>query len=128
MRDGDSVGALKLFDEAIRLNPEDALAYYFRGIAYGRLGQFERAIQDFDSAIRLNPQDAVNYYSRGFAHELLGNSIEAERDYATAKELGYEAPLRAGGQGFGSHRLHHRHVGRSEQTVKLRPSMAARCS
>jgi tetratricopeptide (TPR) repeat protein len=47
--------ALQDADEAIRLNPQDAEAYYDRGVAYTNLGQYERAIQDADEAIRLNP-------------------------------------------------------------------------
>ena len=47
--------AIKDYDETIRLDPQDARAYYSRGNAYGKLGQTERANQDFDEAIRLNP-------------------------------------------------------------------------
>ena len=38
------------FDEAIRLDPEYANAYYNRGIAYGNLGQQELADRDFARA------------------------------------------------------------------------------
>ena len=43
------------YDEAIRLDPQDAVAYYNRGVAYKNLGQTERANQDFAQAIRLDP-------------------------------------------------------------------------
>ena len=78
--------------KAIRLNPQNAGAYHNRGVAYARLGQYERAIQDFDEAIRLNPQNAGAYHNRGVAYGRIGKSIEAERDFAKAKELGIEAP------------------------------------
>ena len=50
--------AIQDFDEAIRLNPQDAHAYYSRGRAYVRLGQYEQGIQDYNDSIPLNPQDA----------------------------------------------------------------------
>ena len=38
--------AITEFDEAIRLNPEDALAYYNRANAYHNLGEYQSAIED----------------------------------------------------------------------------------
>jgi len=40
-------------DEAIKLNPKDAKAYYGRGVMYQRLGQQELADRDF-TAFRYN--------------------------------------------------------------------------
>ena len=42
-------------DEAIRLDPNLALAYSNRGVVYRNLGHFQRASQDLYEAIRLNP-------------------------------------------------------------------------
>ena len=84
--------AIRDFDEAIRLNPQDAEAYNIRGLLYRYRGQHERAIGDYDEAIRLNPQHANAYYNRGITYSLIGKSIKAERDFAKAKELGIEAP------------------------------------
>jgi tetratricopeptide (TPR) repeat protein len=78
------------FDEAIRLNPQGADAYYNRGQAYDYLGQYERAIQDYDEAIRLDPQLAIAYNNRGYAYRSHGKTKEAELDYQKAKERGYE--------------------------------------
>ena len=41
------------FDEAIRLDPQYAIAYSDRGLAYHMLGQYERAIEDFNKAIEI---------------------------------------------------------------------------
>ena len=43
-RKGDYRKAIESYDEAIRLNPQDAIAYNSRGNAYAGLGQYERAI------------------------------------------------------------------------------------
>ena len=41
------------YDEAIRLNPQDADAYYNRGIAYGDLGKREESERDLRKAKEL---------------------------------------------------------------------------
>ena len=69
--------AIAEFDEAIRLNPDYAYAYYNRGLAYFDLGQLERAIQDYDEVIHLYPVYAEAYYNRGFAYRPLGKKTEA---------------------------------------------------
>ena len=49
--------ALQLTDDAaIRLNPQNALAYNNRGLACVNLGDHQRGIEDYDSAIRLYPK------------------------------------------------------------------------
>ena len=48
--------ALQNYDEAIRLDPQDAKSYYNRGYAYNNEAQYQRAIEDFDEAmlVKLN--------------------------------------------------------------------------
>ena len=41
-----------------------AEAFFKRGVAYGRKGQDDRAIEDFDQAIKLNPNLAVAFLGR----------------------------------------------------------------
>ena len=79
--------AIEEYDEAIRLNPNDAIAYKNRGTAYRNLGQFERAIEDYAEAIRLNPNDAIAYYSRGTDYCNLGQFERGIKDYTEAIHL-----------------------------------------
>ena len=46
-------GALKDFDQAIRMNPENHDAYYFRGRTKIALGRDSEALQDLQTALRL---------------------------------------------------------------------------
>ena len=68
-------------DEAIRLNPSDADAYFNRGVAYDNVGQFDRAIGDYDQAIRLDPDNLDTYLHRGLAYSDLGQFQNAIQDY-----------------------------------------------
>ena len=56
---GQHFAAIADYDIAIRLNPDDADAYYNRGNAKDHLGQYFAAIADYDIAIRLDPDDAT---------------------------------------------------------------------
>jgi len=47
---GDFEGAIKDYDQAIRMNCNFAEAYYNRGIARTNLGDLEDAIEDYDEA------------------------------------------------------------------------------
>ena len=56
--------AIQDFDQAIRLNPNNADPYIRRGLHYANKKEYDRAIQDYDQAIRLNPNDAAAYSVR----------------------------------------------------------------
>ena len=51
-------GALQDYNEAIRLKPDYALAFYNRGIARRDKGDVEGALQDYNEAIRLGYKPA----------------------------------------------------------------------
>jgi S1-C subfamily serine protease/Tfp pilus assembly protein PilF len=59
--------AIEDFDEAIRLDPTDALGYYSRGDTWYKMKFYGRAITDYDEAIRLNPNPPFLYLSRAHA-------------------------------------------------------------
>ena len=79
--------ALKNYDVAIQLNPNNFEAYNNRGVAYKNLGQYERAIQDYDKAIELNPNYDNAHNNRGNAYRLLKQYEQAIQDYGKAIEL-----------------------------------------
>ncbi len=55
---GDSEEALKDFDEAIRLKPDYAIAFYYRGQTRQNTGDIEGARQDSNDAVRLGYEPA----------------------------------------------------------------------
>jgi tetratricopeptide (TPR) repeat protein len=81
---GDYNNAIKDFDEAIRLIPNLAGAFYGRGNAWSAKNEYDRAIRDYDEAIRLDPNDALNYSKRGFAWLAKGDHSNAISDYNEA--------------------------------------------
>ena len=73
MRQGDYQGAIKIFNQAIAINPYLAEAYCQRGLAYFDLGQIHEAISNYTQALQLNPDSSVAYYSRALARLKLKN-------------------------------------------------------
>jgi len=67
-RNSYSPQSVEDYDEAIRLDPQSAEAYFKRGLAYLNMGQGELAIEDFDKAIRIDPEFAKAYSNRGYAY------------------------------------------------------------
>ena len=54
--DGDKEAAFNDYTEAIKLDPNNALAYFNRGNAYDQLGEHDLAIADYTEAIKLDPK------------------------------------------------------------------------
>ena len=79
--------ALADFNEAIRLNPNDAKVYSNRGVAYANIGEVDKALADLTEALRLNPNDAKAYSNRGAAHAKIGEFDKAVADLTAAIRL-----------------------------------------
>jgi tetratricopeptide (TPR) repeat protein len=73
--------------EAIRLNPDDAGAYYNRGDAYSERDGDDQAIADFTKAIRLDSDYIEAYYQRGLSYFQKGDYDRAIADFTTIIRL-----------------------------------------
>jgi tetratricopeptide (TPR) repeat protein len=102
---GDYDRAIEQYNEALKLDPNYAVAYYSRGVAYYSRGSahlnnndydrankdYDRAIADYDEAIKLDPKYAAAYSSRGLARWNLRRDAEAlaaaKADFNTAQSI-----------------------------------------
>jgi tetratricopeptide (TPR) repeat protein len=87
LKKGDAQGMLGDLDLAISLDPQNARAYSFRGIAKSELGDKQSALTDFDRAIALNPNSENAYVYRGTTKFSLDNKQGALADYDRAITL-----------------------------------------
>lgn len=81
--------SLKLWTEAIELNPTSAVLFAKRANVLLKLEKPNAAIRDANKALELNPDQALGFKIRGRAHRLLGHWEEAAKDLATACKLDY---------------------------------------
>ena len=115
--------AIQHYDEAIRINPQDADAYNNRGNAKFALGLYRDAIADCDRAIHLNPQYTAAYYNRGTAQHALGRHHEAIADYDQAIRINPQYTAAYYNRGTAQHALgrHHEAIADYDQAIRINP-------
>ena len=75
------------YTKAIEINPNNAVAYYNRGIFRRRLDDYYGAISDYTKAIEIYPNDSKAYLNRGFAKGKLKDYYGAISDFTKAIEI-----------------------------------------
>lgn len=84
VRLGDLNGAIRDYNRAVELAPDDPELYFNRGNAFVSAGLYQEAIMDYDRAIQLNPIYARALFNRGSAAALAGKPDPARRDWQAA--------------------------------------------
>ena len=79
--------AVQAFDQALQIDPTQALALNARGYARLRLRNYQGAIDDCSQAIRLNPGYTNAYLNRSAAKRAMGDMAGARDDQHHATEL-----------------------------------------
>jgi len=82
--------ALKDFNNALKLKPNDATLYDYRGMAYRCKNMDARAMEDFKKAMELDPKFARPYRNRAMIYYDQGKFDKSLEDLKKAKSLGYK--------------------------------------
>ncbi len=80
-------GAIDDFNAALKLDPENVNALYYRGYVYYELKKYPEAIKDFDKAITLDSLDVESFFNRANAKFELKDYKGAIADYKSALTL-----------------------------------------
>jgi len=88
----DDAGALRDFDEAIRLDPRNAKAYFFRGCVHYNRKENAEALRDLDMAIQIDQTQWDFYYQRGISRAKFVNYAGAIEDFNSAIKLNPRVP------------------------------------
>ena len=78
--------ALASLEAALKDDPENAAAYFWRGRLRGGKGEFDKALEDFNAAIRLAPTGDAHAH-RGYVYQKLRQPDEALSDFNQALRL-----------------------------------------
>lgn len=84
---GNYQGAIHIFTEIIKIDPQEIEAYYNRGIAYEKLNENQKAIADFNAVTNLNPNYGEAYVSRSQIYLKLSQKEAAILDLERALSL-----------------------------------------
>ena len=79
--------AISSFDIVLRVLPDLAIAYNYRGVAYYHEEQYDLALQDFDKSIELKKTSPTPFLNRSALHRKLGSTRLAIQDLEVALEL-----------------------------------------
>ena len=101
----DFVGAIEDYTNAIRINPQLAIAFNNRGTAKGNLNDHFGAIEDYTKAIEINPQFGTSYSSRGSSKFNINNFLEAIEDFTKAIEINIIDSASYCGRGASKHMI-----------------------
>ena len=77
---GDYSSAFKDFDTAVNLDPNNGLAFFYRGRCHQLNLEREEAIADYQNAIELIPDEPIFYYYRANLLEQQGKDANADYD------------------------------------------------
>jgi tetratricopeptide (TPR) repeat protein len=76
------------YRKAIKIDPMNAGAYFWLGVAYAELGRYDKALKQIDKAIELDSENGEYYYGRGRVLLLSGESVRAMSDFEKAASFG----------------------------------------
>ncbi len=118
--------ALAAYEQAIRLDPNFALAYNNKGNALGNLKRYQEALAAFEQAIRLDHNYANAYYNKGNALYGLKRYQEALAAYEQATRLDHNYALAYHNKGVTLYNLKHYQeaLAAYEQAIQLDPNFA----
>ena len=124
---GDHDRAIAAFSEAIRLDPNYAMAFNNRGVAHVNKGDNDRAIADYTEAIRLDPKYALAFLNRGIAFGKKGDIDRAITDFTEAIRLDPNNSQALNNRGFAyaSKGDNDRAIADYNEAIRLNPQYAA---
>jgi len=83
----DFEGALKDFEEALKLDKKNAELYAWKGFTHLKMEKYAKATSDINHAIKLDDSKATFYHYRAVIRDSLKRYEESLKDYAKAIKL-----------------------------------------
>lgn len=84
---GQSAKAIEAYQQALRIDPEQAVPWNNLGLIYAKSGQIKKAIEAYQQALRINPEFADAWDNLGAAYALSGQRGKVVEVYKRLKTL-----------------------------------------
>lgn len=84
---GNFKGAVKRFEEAVKIDPKFAAAWYELAWCYNEIGEPRKAIAASQKSIELSGEDGAVYFEIGYAYDMEGNVEQAKANYQKSLRL-----------------------------------------
>jgi tetratricopeptide (TPR) repeat protein/proteasome lid subunit RPN8/RPN11 len=112
------------FNEAMRLNPNYADAFFNRGITHVENGELDNAIDDYSQAIRINPNYAKAHHNRAMAYAAKKDYDKAIEGYTEAIRLDPElaSAFVSRGAVYDAMQDHDKAIGDYSEAIRLNPT------
>jgi tetratricopeptide (TPR) repeat protein len=78
-------------DKSIKLNPENAVLYFEKGLLLNKIGNTDSSLKSLERAVQIKPIGEY-FYWKGIVNQQLNNLTEADADYKSAIKNGFETP------------------------------------
>ena len=120
-------GAISKYNEAIKLNPNFAMAYNNLGYSYTmRLKNYESALEYLNKAIQLDSNLAMAYNNRGITYRKLKNYTQEISDFNQAIKLNpnYDLAYNNRGNVYDDLKNYTQAISDFNQAIKLNPNYA----
>lgn len=95
-RAGNYESAIKRYNEALKINPRSAKAYYNRGLVWDYMNEIDKAIADYTKALEINKEFIDAYFNRGITLHKKGNYNLAISDFTKALQFHPDNSSKAG--------------------------------
>lgn len=86
-RRGDREGALALFNEAVKLSPENALVRYRRAKMLISMKRYETAVRDLEYLRDSSPEESNVIFQLARAYRLIGDEVKSAQMLAVARDV-----------------------------------------
>ncbi len=105
--------AIKCYDKALQIDPNNALAWYWKGYSFYELGNNEEAIKCYDKALQIEPIFLNALIAKANSFYELGNNEEAIKCYDKALQIDPNNALAWHLKGYSFYEL-----GNNEEAIK----------
>ncbi|KAF8911163.1 hypothetical protein CPB84DRAFT_1812616 [Gymnopilus junonius] len=86
-RRGDREAALALFNEAVRLAPDNALVRYRRAKIYISMRKYQAAVEDLELLRNATPEESNVVFQLAKVYRLVGNVVKSAQTLAAARDI-----------------------------------------